>query len=132
MLCNRSGTLPGFSTKPAGWKFQTAVFLARKSSRYFYASAEPRRLLSRFGILQGDEGYEPIRSLFMENLPHNADLFNEYHALIVEECKKFCLKAKPLCPQCPLLPLCPFGENQSLSGSESRQTKSKAAKSKSR
>ena len=67
------------------------------------------------GLLQGTEGYDQIRSLFMTCLPGEAELFNEYHALIVEECKTFCRKNKPLCSSCPLLSLCPFGQKSALS-----------------
>jgi endonuclease-3 related protein len=75
----------------------------------FVVDAYTRRLFTRLGILHGTEGYEQIRSLFMVALPEEADLFNEYHALIVEECKTFCRKNTPLCPSCPLLSKCPFG-----------------------
>ena len=37
----------------------------------------------------------------MDNLPEDADLFNEYHALIIKTAKDFC-KKKPLCDVCPL------------------------------
>ncbi len=37
----------------------------------------------------------------MENLPEDVELFNEYHALIVQHCKEHCRK-KPLCPGCGL------------------------------
>jgi len=37
-----------------------------------------------------------VRTLFMENLPADVALFNEYHALIVEHCKVHCRK-KPRC-----------------------------------
>lgn len=75
----------------------------------FVVDAYTRRLFARLGLLQGDERYEAIRALFMGHLPHEADLFNEYHALIVEECKTFCRKRAPRCPVCPLLDLCPEG-----------------------
>ena len=78
----------------------------------FVVDAYTRRLFSRLGLLHGDEDYEAIRARFMAALPADTDLFNEYHALIVEECKRFCRK-KPLCPACPLLVLCPFGQSAS-------------------
>lgn len=72
----------------------------------FVVDAYTRRLLKRYGLLGGDETYEDIRALFMEHLPHQVDLFNEYHALIVEQCKTFCRK-RPLCEKCPLQADCP-------------------------
>lgn len=78
----------------------------------FVVDAYTRRLFTRLGLLRGDERYEAIRSLFMLHLPHESDLFNEYHALIVEECKTFCRKRNPLCTSCPLLQSCPFGQRR--------------------
>ncbi len=75
----------------------------------FVIDAYTRRLFARLGLLQGEEPYETIRTLFMTNLPQDPDLFNEFHALIVEECKTFCRKRTPLCPSCPLLGSCPHG-----------------------
>jgi endonuclease-3 related protein len=78
----------------------------------FVVDAYTRRLFTRLGLLHGDESYEAIRALFMRQLPAEVDLFNEYHALIVEECKVFCRKRRPLCPACPLLVDCPFGRRR--------------------
>lgn len=74
----------------------------------FVIDAYTRRLFSRLGLLRGNEPYETIRHFFMAHLPANTDLFNEFHALIVEHCKTFCRK-KPLCSPCPLLTGCPHG-----------------------
>ncbi len=67
----------------------------------FVVDAYTRRLFGRLGLLQGKESYEQIRQMFMTHLPHNSELFNEYHALIVEQCKQYC-RTKPLCRDCPL------------------------------
>jgi endonuclease-3 related protein len=71
----------------------------------FVVDAYTRRLLRRYGLLQDNESYEQVRDLFMQHLPHQVELFNEYHALIVEQCKTFCRK-RPLCDSCPLQPHC--------------------------
>jgi endonuclease-3 related protein len=76
----------------------------------FVVDAYTRRLFTRLGLLRGKESYEAIRTLFMANLPHDSNLFNEYHALIVEACKAFCRKRTPRCPPCPLLPCCRYGQ----------------------
>jgi endonuclease-3 related protein len=72
----------------------------------FVADAYTRRLFHRLGMLPADAGYDKMRLLFMEHLPDDAQLFNEYHALIVEECKTFC-RTRPLCDLCPLALQCP-------------------------
>ncbi|PLX84913.1 MAG: endonuclease [Desulfuromonas sp.] len=95
--------------KGVGPETADSILLYAGGHPSFVVDAYTRRLFGRLGLLDGDEGYEAVRSLFMDRLPRDADLFNEYHALIVEECKIFCRKRSPLCPACPLLPICPFG-----------------------
>lgn len=97
-------TLLGF--KGVGPETADAILLYAAQRPSFVVDAYTRRLLKRFGVLQGDECYAVIRDLFMEHLPHQVDLFNAYHALIVEQCKIFC-RARPLCENCPLRPHCP-------------------------
>lgn len=84
-----------------------SILLYAGSRPSFVVDAYTRRLFSRLGLLQGDEGYDVVRGWFMAHLPHAVALFNEYHALIVEHCKTRCRKAKPLCQDCPLQPQCP-------------------------
>lgn len=71
----------------------------------FVVDAYTVRLFSRVGLLEGSEKYEQIRSLFMQQLPRQSSLYNEYHALIVIHCKEHCRK-RPLCPDCPLEERC--------------------------
>ncbi len=73
----------------------------------FVVDAYTKRLFSRLGLLQGNEKYEVVRGMFMENLPGDVGLYNEYHALIVRHCKDFCRK-KPLCTRCPLRFACGY------------------------
>jgi len=67
----------------------------------FVVDAYTKRLCSRLGLAGEEAGYEELRALFMNALPQDSALFNEYHALIVEHCKRHCRK-KPLCDGCPL------------------------------
>ncbi len=67
----------------------------------FVVDAYTKRLLTSLGLITGKEGYEELRTLFMENLPAAVGLFNEYHALIVEHAKAHCRK-KPVCTGCAL------------------------------
>ncbi len=73
----------------------------------FVVDAYTKRLFSRLGLLGENESYEETRKLFMANLPADVQLYNEYHALIVQHCKDFCRK-KPLCGSCPLNSGCRF------------------------
>jgi endonuclease III related protein len=72
----------------------------------FVIDAYTRRLFSRLGLLDHDEGYEHLRNHFEEQLPRKSSLFNEYHALIVLHAKEVCRK-KPLCLKCYLGSICP-------------------------
>lgn len=75
----------------------------------FVIDAYTRRVLLRYGLIDADPGYEPLRRRFMELLPDDPQLFNEFHALIVELCKTCCTSRRPKCPACPLVDLCATG-----------------------
>ena len=94
------------SLKGIGPETADSILLYAGGIPSFVVDAYTRRLLTRLGILRGEEGYEEIRSLFMEHLPPDPAMYGEFHALIVEECKTFCRK-RPLCPGCPLYSQCP-------------------------
>ncbi len=68
----------------------------------FVVDAYTKRVLFRHGLIEGEAApYEEVRRLFMDNLPADAALFNEFHALFVKVGKEFCRK-RPLCGGCPL------------------------------
>ncbi|MBW2631325.1 MAG: endonuclease III domain-containing protein [Deltaproteobacteria bacterium] len=67
----------------------------------FVVDAYTRRILERHDIVTRDWSYKEIQELFMDNLPRDTSLYNQYHALFVNTGKYFCRK-KPLCSGCPL------------------------------
>lgn len=69
----------------------------------FVVDAYTRRILSRHMIISPYAGYDDIQKIFMQNLSHDVQLFNEYHALLVRVGKEFCKTTKPLCRKCPLM-----------------------------
>ena len=71
----------------------------------FVVDSYTKRLFSRLGLVKESDSYEEVRSLFMNELPADSMLFNEYHALIVQQCKCHCKKI-PVCAGCPLSGLC--------------------------
>lgn len=83
-----------------------AILLYAGEHPTFVVDAYTGRVFSRFGLLDGHERYEEIRSLFMSHLCHDVALFNEYHALIVVLSKRYCRKRAPLCGDCPLRHRC--------------------------
>jgi len=60
------------------------------------------RALSRHGLIFEDATYEDVRGMFMDNLPADVQLYNEFHALLVALGKRYCKKSRPLCSDCPL------------------------------
>ena len=49
----------------------------------FVVDAYTRRILNRHGLVPEDIGYEELRDYFMDVLPADTPLFNEFHALLV-------------------------------------------------
>ncbi len=81
------------------------LYAAGKPS--FVIDAYTRRIACRLGLAAASVTYHDLQALFMANLPPDAPLFNEYHALLVCLAKEACRK-RPLCQPCPLAPdLCP-------------------------
>jgi len=67
----------------------------------FVVDAYTKRVFSRHSFFRDGAEYHDVQRVFEENLPRNARLFNEYHALIVRLAKDFC-RARPRCSGCPL------------------------------
>lgn len=67
----------------------------------FVVDAYTRRILERHGLASRKAPYEEIQALFMDHLPHEERLFNEYHALLVRLGKTVCKKI-PKCDLCPI------------------------------
>ena len=82
------------------------LYSAKKS--IFVIDAYTKRILNRIGYKQNK--YEQLQKLFMESLPDNEKLFNEYHALLVQLGKNICKKI-PLCSKCPLNRNCEYYKN---------------------
>ena len=72
----------------------------------FVVDAYTRRIFSRLGLVDGGLDYDEIQRFFMERLPRDAALYNDYHAQIVRLGKDVC-RPRPRCHECPLDALCP-------------------------
>ncbi len=75
----------------------------------FVVDAYTRRILFRHGWISETAGYDDIQTFFHSSLPRKADLFNQYHALLVQVGKSYCRRQQPLCRECPLAPMLPAG-----------------------
>ena len=83
-----------------------SILLYAGNKPIFVIDAYTRRVIDRLGLRPDSSKYSDYQKLFMENLPHNARMFNEYHALFVALGKNNCLKNKLLCQKCCLKEMC--------------------------
>jgi endonuclease-3 related protein len=85
-----------------------AILLYALGHPVFVIDAYSRRTFRRLGLANASTSYTDHQSLFTQNLPLDAGMFGEYHALIVRHGRESCKKL-PLCRACPLLEVCPTG-----------------------
>jgi len=78
-----------------------SILLYAMDRPVFVVDAYTKRILSRKGLIGPDEDYHAVQRLFMDHLPADAALFNEYHALIVRAAKEHC-RPRPACDGCPV------------------------------
>ncbi|MBI1922217.1 MAG: endonuclease III domain-containing protein [Geobacter sp.] len=82
-----------------------SILLYAGNKPTFVVDAYTKRLFARLGVVAENADYETVRTMFMENLPEDVGLFNEYHALIVGHCKEHCRK-RERCHGCDLHVTC--------------------------
>ena len=93
-----------------GQETADSIILYAANKPIFVVDAYTRRILSRIGLAPEKDNYAAYQALFMEHLPPDIGLFNEYHALLVCLGKNIC-RRRPLCPQCCLNDICQFYTN---------------------
>jgi endonuclease-3 related protein len=94
-----------------------SILLYAANRPVFVIDAYTRRSAARLGLCDLAIRYDALRALFMDTLPRQASLFNEYHALFVRLGKEACRK-RPLCSVCPLAAqLCPSAGASAPAGS---------------
>ena len=91
------------SWKGVGPETADSILLYAGKRPVFVVDAYTKRFLSRHGWCSKTDSYDSIAKLFTDNLPAEAQLYNEYHALIVRLGKEHC-NTKPKCAGCPLEP----------------------------
>lgn len=83
-----------------------SIVLYAAGKPLFVVDAYTRRVFARLGLVAGDEPYDDLQRFFMRHLPHDAALYNDFHAQVVTLGKQVC-RPRPRCPECPLERLCP-------------------------
>ena len=89
----------------AGEETADSIILYAANKPVFVIDAYTRRIIDRVGLAPESQSYAAYQAIFMDNLPADAGLFNEYHALLVCLGKHVC-RRHPLCPQCCLNDIC--------------------------
>ena len=78
-----------------------AIMLYAGDVPTFVVDAYTKRVLRRHFVIDAGASYEQTKALFEKHLPREADMFGEYHALLVSLGKRFC-RPKARCDSCPL------------------------------
>jgi endonuclease-3 related protein len=78
----------------------------------FVVDAYTQRIFSRMGLVEEELDYQALQNYFQENLPPQAELYNEYHALLVTLGANFCRKRGPRCGGCPVASGCRYNEQE--------------------
>jgi len=89
------------SWKGVGPETADSILLYAGKRPVFVVDAYTKRFLDRHGWCDQKASYNGIARLFTDNLPEDAQRYNEYHALIVRLGKEHC-KTRPQCKGCPL------------------------------
>ena len=93
-----------------GQETADSIILYAANKPIFVIDAYTRRIINRIGLAPTGDSYSAYQTFFMDNLPTDTRLFNEYHALLVRLAKEVCHK-HPLCLQCCLNNFCQFNKD---------------------
>ena len=75
--------------KGIGRETADSILLYACGKPYFVVDTYTRRMLSSLGLVNSED-YEGVRRLFEDNIPRDAGLYKEFHALIVKHAKTCC------------------------------------------
>jgi len=90
------------AVKGIGPETADSIILYAAEKPIFVIDAYTHRVLLRHNLIWEESDYYEMQELFMTSLPEEAEIYNEYHALLVRLGKEFCLKSNPKCESCPL------------------------------
>ena len=81
------------TVKGVGRETADSILLYAFNKPIFVIDAYTRRVAERHLHLDGTLHYDTLQKIFMDALPPDVAIYNEYHALIVALCKESCHKA---------------------------------------
>ena len=79
-----------------------SILLYAGNHAIFVVDAYTQKNFTRHGLRHDKTIYDEVRAFFENHLSQDAQLYNEYHALIVNTRKNWCRSQKPRCEECPL------------------------------
>ncbi|MEW6662033.1 MAG: endonuclease III domain-containing protein [Bacillota bacterium] len=83
-----------------------SILLYAAKKPIFVVDTYTGRIFHRLGVFPANASYQAMQNYFMGNLPHQTELYNEYHALIDCLGHRLCKVSNPGCPLCPLNNIC--------------------------
>ena len=81
------------AVKGVGRETADSILLYAFNKPVFVIDAYTRRIAERHLHLDGTLHYDILHKIFMDALPPDVAIYNEYHALIVALCKESCHKS---------------------------------------
>ena len=89
------------AVKGIGPETADSILLYALGKTSFVIDAYTKRIFLRHGLASEGASYDRWREIFTQALPARLDLYNDYHAQIVQTAKTHCRKL-PRCETCPL------------------------------
>ena len=80
------------SVKGIGQETADSILLYAHREPIFVVDAYTIRIIQNLKLIKKETKYETIQKLFMENLPKDFRIYQEYHALLVEHAKRYYTK----------------------------------------
>lgn len=107
-LSQETGFLRGrlLAIRGIGPETADCIILYAAEKPIFVVDAYTHRIFNRLGYFPERIKYGAMQEFFMQHLPHDVRLFNEYHAQIDALGHRICLKKAPHCAECPISRYC--------------------------
>lgn len=75
--------------KGIGEETADSILLYAFKRNEFVIDTYTRRIFSYYGIFKKQEKYKNLKKTFEDNIPRKLEIYQEYHALIVEHAKRY-------------------------------------------
>ena len=80
------------SVKGVGNETADSILLFAHKQKEFIVDAYTKRIFSYLGYINEKDNYNVVKSFFQENFSGDVNMYQEYHALIVEHAKRYYTK----------------------------------------